>query len=155
MAIDANRPGRVRQIAVVSIAAAFMASTLYIAARKSVQDFTLVFHQASLRAVPEGLMTGVDMVKRRVPSRSLIVFYMSQPEKWEFGLWQRSLYPDYILIPVENRAFFRSAEFRKLRDRYGVRYALVAGPPPPEVHNRILLPRYPGGNRISVAELGK
>jgi hypothetical protein len=40
---------------------------------------------------------------------------MDQPEAWQFGLWQRSLYPDYVVLAVTGLPQLNADEFRKIR----------------------------------------
>jgi len=139
--------------ACVLAAAAVMGSSLYVAARRSAADLTMVFHDAPATVVPAGLLARVEFVKTRVPKGSLIVYFMDRPEVWEFGLWKRSLYPDYLVLPATDRWLLQSAPFQALRYRYNARYVLLAGASLPGLRDAVALPDYPGGQPMSLATL--
>ena len=147
--------GRVRKAVSTSAAVIVLLSSLFVGARRSIQDLTAIFRDAARGAVPNGLWTRVEFVKRRVPRGSLIVYYMDQPESWELGVWKRSLYPDYLVIPVAGPALLSSTEFQALRYRYHIQYVLLASDslPPGMIRDRVALPGYPGGPRLALAEL--
>jgi hypothetical protein len=146
--------GRARELLFFAIAVLVMASSLYIAARRSIADLTAMFHNSAPQTVPAGMVTRVEFVKRRVPKGSLIVYYMDDPpDSWEFGLWERSLYPDYLLIPITGRALLRSKEFETLRYRYNAEYVLLANSSLPGLRDSVPLPDYPGAIPITLAKL--
>ena len=137
-----------------SIAVIVMASSLYIAARRSIADLTVTFHGSAPQTVPAGMLTRVEFVKRRVPKGSLIVYYTADPpDNWEFGLWERSLYPDYLVIPITDRALLRTKQFESLRYRYNAQYVLLANASLPDVRDSVPLPDYPGGIPVTLAKL--
>jgi hypothetical protein len=142
-----------RRVVSTSIAALVMGSSLYVGARRSFLDLTFIFRDASPRALPPTHVTQVEIVKKRVPKGSVVIYFMEQREVWQFGLWKRSLYPDYVLIPVTGSAVLGSPEFEALRRRYQVRYVLLAGASLSRVSRNIALPDYPVGIPIALAEL--
>ena len=146
--------GRPREFLFLTIAVLVMASGLYIAARRSIADLPAMFHNSAPQTVRSGMVTRVEFVKRRVPKGSLIVYYMEDPpDSWEFGLWERSLYPDYLLIPITDRALLRTKEFETLRYRYNAQWVLLANSSLPGVRDSVTLPDYPGGIPITLAKL--
>jgi len=145
---------RSREFLFFTVAVLVMASSLYIAARRSIADLAVMFHNSPPQTVPAGMVMRVEFVKRRVPKGSLIVYYMEDPpDSWEFGLWERSLYPDYLLIPITDRALLKTKEFETLRYRYNAQYVLLANSSLPGVRDSVLLPDYPGGIAITLAKL--
>ncbi|HEY2014540.1 MAG TPA: hypothetical protein VGH38_13610, partial [Bryobacteraceae bacterium] len=136
-----------------SLAVLVMSASLYVGVRRGIHDFTVIFHDASPYALPPAHVAQAEIVKERVPRGSTILYLTDQPETWQFGLWKRSLYPDYLLIAVAGTALLTSPQFAELRYRYQIRYVLLAGISLSGVRNRLQLPDYPGGIPIALAEL--
>ena len=128
-----------------SLAASVFALSLYITARRSFEDVGLIFLSAPLHIVPDGLEAQVKMVRDVVPRGSTLYFISDPAEPWLVGLWQRSLYPDYIVLPVQNFARREAEESRKLRTKDKVEYSISVGNPPanPGFQWRVELPAYP------------
>ena len=80
--------------------------------------------------VPPELTKQLNVFRQLVPKGSTILYLQDEPDDWLIGLWQRSLYPDYIVIPVwapqseDERGVL--AKFAP----YKVSYAVSAGNPP-------------------------
>jgi len=135
------------------LGALVMASSLYVGTRRSVQDLTVAFRDAPPEPLPPTHVTQVEIVKKRVPKGSAIIYFMDRPEVWQFGLWKRSLYPDYLLIPIAGTALINSAQFDALRYRYQIRYVLLAAASLPRLRWSVPLPAYPNGRPMALAEL--
>jgi hypothetical protein len=138
------------------MAAAFVFGVTFIAmGQRSVQDLTLVFVDAPRHIVPEGHVTQVEVFKKRIPKGATVFYFMDTSEGWQVGLWQRSLYPDYVVLPVTVTAESRRDEARVLRERNQIDYALSAGRPPLDVGFdwQVLLPGYPNGIPIILGKL--
>ena len=121
-------------------------SALTAAARRSVEDIALIFRDAPLQIVPEGHKAQVQIVRSYVPRGARLLYLMDKPEAWQLGLWQRSLYPDYVVIPVRE-AGLSSPEAELLRLRHHIRFALAtdSASSSPIFIWRTELPEYPNG----------
>lgn len=118
---------------VANLLAAFVFGVaLASAIRRSVEDLTLVFVNAPHEIVPQGHQEQVRFMKTVVPVGSTVFYILDQSEAWQVGLWQRSLYPDYLVIPVHGLAELDTVPFRQLRAEKGVVFSLAAGNPPPD-----------------------
>lgn len=122
-------------------------SALTAAARRSADDITLVFRDAPLQIVPEGHTAQVKIVRSYMPRGAKLLYLMDNPEAWQLGLWQRSLYPDYVVIPVREAVGLDSPEIERLRLRHHIRFALATGSASssPIFVWRTELPEYPNG----------
>jgi hypothetical protein len=123
--------------------------------RRSAEDLTLVFVNAPRSIVPEGHMAQVTIFRNIVPKGSTVFYLMDQPEAWQFGLWQRSLYPDYILLAVTGLAQLNEDGFREIRRDKHIDFALSAGNPPlnPGFDSPVVLPAYPNGIPVVLGKL--
>jgi hypothetical protein len=144
-----------RRLAAGILAAFVFGIAFFSMARRSVEDLTLVFVNAPRSIVPAGHVAQVAIFRKIVPKGSTVFYLMDQPEGWQFGLWQRSLYPDYVLLAVTGVAQLNADEFRKVRLDKGIHFALSAGSPPlnPGFDSPVSLPAYPGGIRIILGKL--
>ncbi len=142
-----EQPCPLSRLAAGLLASVVFGAALYCAARRSVEDLTYIFRSAPRQIVPEGHDVQVQIVKRHVPQGETLFYFMDKPEAWQFGLWQRSLFPGYVLIPVRESAQIHSEMVRVLEARHHVRYALAAGSPPPNLSFswKVPLPEYPNG----------
>ena len=116
-----------------------------VAVRRSIEDLTLVFVHSGRQIVPEGLDAQVKIMRRVVPTGSTIFYILDKPEAWQLGLWQRSLYPDYVVLPIQGLAQLETAEAHRLREANRIEYAISAGQPPvnPAFQWQLVLPLYP------------
>ncbi len=124
-------------------------------ARRSAEDLRVVFVNAPRTIVPEGHTEQVTIFRKIVPKGSTVFYIMDQPEGWQFGLWQRSLYPDYVVLAVAGLTQLNTDESRKIRRDKGIDFALSAGNPPldPGFDSPLLLPAYPGGIPVVLGRL--
>jgi hypothetical protein len=129
------------------VAALVLGVAFWAAGRRTIEDLPLIFVQAPRQIVPEGHVEQVKLVRRRLPKGSTIFYLMDQPEAWQLGLWQRSLYPDYAVLPVVGRDELRT-------NRARIEFVISAGTPPldPGFEWQVPLPGYP--NNVP-AVLGK
>jgi len=138
---------RIRLSLTYSVLIVVLGSVLFSAVRRSYEDLTLVFVHAPRRIVPEGHIAQVKLFRSWVPRGSSVLYVMTQPEHWQLGLWQRSLYPDYVVIPVYDAREVTAASVEALRLRHQARFALSAGNLPTVTGFawHIRLPDYPSG----------
>jgi hypothetical protein len=134
-----------RRLLASAIAAFAFGVALSAAAHRSIEDATLVFVDAPHHIVPDGHNAQVRLVKTVVPAGSTIFYIMDKPEAWQLGLWQRSLYPDYVVLPIQGLAQLHTAVSRQLRERNRIEYAISAGKPPIDqpFQWQVALPSYP------------
>src|ERR1035438_5342437 len=120
----------IRQLLASVLAAFAFGVALSAAAHRSIEDATLVFVSAPHHIVPDGHDAHVRLMKTVVPTGSTIFYIMDKPEAWQLGLWQRSLYPDYVVLPIQGLAQLHTARSRQLREENRIEYAISAGNPP-------------------------
>ena len=133
----------------IGVLAAFVFGVaFYAAGKRSIEDRTLIFVHSPRRIVPEGHVEQVKIVKRRVLKGSTIFYLMDQPEYWQIGLWQRSLYPDYAVLPVVGREELRT-------NRARIEFVISAGTPPidPGFEWQVPLPGYPNDVPVILGKL--
>lgn len=125
------------------------------AVHRSIEDATLVFVNAPHHIVPDGHTAQVKVVRTIVPRGSTVFYIMDRPEAWQIGLWQRSLYPEYVLLPIQGRAQLQTIESRRLRQENGIQYAISAGNPPidPAFKWHLALSSYPNAIPTIVGKL--
>ncbi len=137
-------------LAVITFAVAFSAATL-----RSYEDLNLLLFSAPAHIVPAGHDQQVRLLRTLVPAGSTIFYLMDNPEAWQLGLWQRSLYPDYRVYPINGLSELRAAPSGRLRREYGTRYVLSAGNPPlnPGFEWQLVLPAYPNAIPTTLGRL--
>jgi len=123
--------------------------------RRSAEDLRVVFVDAPRNIVPEGHVTQVKIFRNLVPKGSTVFYITDQPEGWQFGLWQRSLYPDYVVLPVTGTAELNGDRYRNVRLDRSIDFALSAGNPPlnPGFDSPVSLPAYPNGIPLVLGRL--
>jgi hypothetical protein len=128
---------------------------LYVAVQRARFDRTAVWVWAPATVFPEGHLQQVKVFRNKVPPGSTVFYLEDKPEGWQFGLWQRSLYPDYVVIRVFEANQIHNSAYEALRRGKSIRYALSAGSPPPDPGfiSKFTLPAYPGGIPIAAGEL--
>lgn len=69
----------------------------------------------------------MSTVQRAVPAGAVILLVAKPTDVWHARLWQRGLYPrNQVAVLLEPVG---PAAVRALRSRYGIRYAVLIGPP--------------------------
>ena len=131
-----------------------MAYSVYVSAKSTINVVATINRYTPPVALPPMHVTQVEMVKKIVPKGSLLFYYMPQPEPWQFGLWKRSLYPDYVVLPVVGLKQLASPQVQTIRRRHDVRYVLIEGAPLDGVNHPMKLPDYMHGKPMTLAELG-
>ena len=137
------------------LAVLLFTATAASALKRSWLDFDLILHWAPRRIVPPGHETQVWAFRQIVPPGSTVLFLMEQDEAWQIGLWQRSLYPDYLLLSEKSLAQMSSAAVQKLRSTKAFEYVLSQGARPLRaglIEIRVLNP-YPGSIPIILGRL--
>jgi hypothetical protein len=76
-------------------------------------------------ALNPGHLQQVETVRRHVPPGSTILYVDDQEDAWNMGLFRRSLYPDYVLLPATSGQEIRARRQRNPRPDYPVRGAIV------------------------------
>lgn len=140
------RPKRLQLFVVGGAAALVFGSVVWAAAARSLEDLTLVFQYAPFDIVPEGHKRQVQIFESKIPPGSAIFYIMDKFEPWQRGLWERSLYPDYVMIPIKTSEMDTPA-YRDTRAQFLVQYAIAAGNPLPGVQFewQMALPDYTNG----------
>jgi len=72
------------------------------------------------------LKTREAVVRQLVPKGSVILFLFTKEIPWELGLWERILYPDYEVTPVQTSPANARANARRYRSARSAGYALCA-----------------------------
>ena len=123
--------------------------------QRSLEDLRLVFVDSPHNIVPAGHLAQVNIFRTIVPKGSTVYYIMDQQQAWQFGLWQRSLYPDYVVLPVIGLANTHADEFRRVRADKHIEFALSAGAPPlnPGFDSPVPLPPYPDGIPVILGKL--
>ena len=145
-----------RQLRFTSLTRAATAVALVILILSVAHAFTLRF----LHERRDGLRTGsidgvgkqVALVKEVVPAGSVLLYIDPSDEAWQFGLWQRLLYPRNVVVHATS-----ASEGGRVRDRYRksrpIRFAIVTQSSAghiPNLRNLVPLPDYFGGIPISL-----
>jgi hypothetical protein len=146
-------PGRSRKMIAVIAAAFVMGCSFYVGVISSIHECHLVFYDAPRTALSAALVSQVAIVKKIVPRGSFIIYFMDKPETWRFGLWKRSFFPDYTVLPVVGLKELDSPVVRTFRARHQVRYIILANSIVPPVTRQIVLPPNPEGTKMILAEL--
>jgi hypothetical protein len=136
-------------------AALVMGSSLCVNLLSARLEYKIVFFDAPRHVLPPVHVAQVEAVRKVIPKGSVVIYYMEKPEIWQLGLWKRSLFPDYILLPVVGAAALDSPQMKAFRASHHVRYVLLAGASLPGVIDNIALPSVPpNGFPVSLARLG-
>jgi hypothetical protein len=147
-------PGRIRGIIAASAAVVVMGCSLYVGVVDSLHENKVVFHDAPPDALPPGHVAQIEMFRKLVPKGSVVIYFMPQPETWRFGLWKRSLFPDYIILPVAGSKVLDSPPVVAFRKRHHVQYAILVNTSLPEAAGVVPLPEYPPRTTTALARLG-
>lgn len=139
-----------------SLAALVLGVACSAAGIRFVQDTTRVFVDAPRSIVPAGHVEQVAIVRKHVAAGSTILYLMDTLDAWQFGLWQRSLYPDYTVVAVVGMQEWKSPAIRALVQKEHVVFAVSAGNPPlnPDFGWQLALPAYPAGIPVILGKLG-
>ena len=137
------------------LALAFLAAAVHAALARAQADKMVVWVWTPLRVTPDGFRVQADTFRSRVPKGSALFLIQDVWDPWQFGLWQRILYPDYVVISIPGTFIVNSPDYKRLRQQYRVEYAISAGtePPDPGFAWRIDLPDYPGGVKAIAGKL--
>lgn len=92
------------------------------------RDLRFAYQNAGPSAFTDLDRRQMAAVRQSVPEGAAILLIATSTNGWYARLWQRGLYPSQqgvvVLEPHEPDAI------RKLRERYGIRHAVLIGPPP-------------------------
>ncbi len=104
------------------LAASVMAGLL--ALREDIRVAYLWAGPSVFRDVERQEMTAV---REAIPEGAVLLLFARPTDHWHARLWQRGLYPrNPVVVLIEP---FPEETYRKFRELYGVRYAVLLGPP--------------------------
>lgn len=152
---DIQSANQWRRLGAGMLAAFVFGVAFFSICQRSAEDLTLVFVDSPRNIVPEGHVAQVKIFRTIVPKGSTVYYIMGQQEGWQFGLWQRSLYPDYVVLPVIGLANLNADQSGKIRAEKHIDFALSAGDPPlnPGFDSPVSLPPYPNGIPVILGKL--
>jgi len=127
---------------------------LYAALARANLDRAFVYSAGVRRVYPAGHLRQVEIFKSLVP-KGPVFYIMDQPDYWQVGLWQRSIYPDNPVFLIYDPALVHAPSTENLRTKHLIAYALCAGNPPPDAGYewKVELPSYPASIPIVVGKL--
>ena len=140
----------VHALAVLTFGAAALST-----ARRSIEDWKIVFVDSPREIVPAGLNEQVNTVKSVVPAGSTVFYLMDKFDPWQLGLWQRAMYPDYMVLPAEGIESLNSRAFRTLRADRRIEFVISSGSPAPDpgFQAPLTLPSYVFGTSTILGKL--
>ena len=98
--------------------------------RAFVAGYREAFLSSWLTSVPPRVADQIATVDRVMrPGEALLVTYPG-PNPWYARMWQRVLYPRTVVLLSRNQT--SAANIARLRARYGIRFAVAMGSPPPD-----------------------
>jgi hypothetical protein len=114
-----------------SLAALVLAAAALAAARSLDREFTKAFRDPWPGVFPPSVLGQLQVLRSRLAPGStvLLVSGPTPAETWNARLFQRGLYPRNVVI-VHFAPPPDAAEMGRLRDRYGLRYAISLGAGP-------------------------
>jgi hypothetical protein len=104
-----------------------IATSLVIGIRASVLDLQTAFRASWKETVPPPVAAQIAIVERETGREALLLTY-ADPNPWYPRMWQRIFYPRTVVLLSDRQA--DAATIARLRERYGIRYAVSMGPPP-------------------------
>jgi hypothetical protein len=128
-----------------TVAAAFFVG-LWLAAcgYRFAREGLVILRDAPREMPPREMWRQVATIDRLAPNEPLF-YLMPSLEAWDSRMWKRALYPRRVFY-VENAREVEGPEYRRLRDKYRIRYALSVGDRPvdPLFRWKVELPPLPG-----------
>jgi len=140
--VRVRAPGRIR--ARTLAAALFVGLWLAACGYRFAREGLVVLRDAPREMPPREMWRQIATIDRLAPNEPLF-YVMPSLETWDSRMWKRALYPRRVFY-VENAREVGAAEYRRLRDKYRIRYALSVGDEPvdPSFRWKIELPPLPG-----------
>ncbi len=108
----------------------FVAATLAVGVRAFVLDLRVAFLESWMRMIPTPVARQMAEVERAAGRESPLLVFYSADKPWFPRMWQRALYPRIVILQA--REHTRRDTVRRLRDRYGIRYAISMSAPTPD-----------------------
>jgi hypothetical protein len=107
----------------------FLAVSAGVGVRAIALDLKNAFQRSWKTTIPPPVAAQVAAVEKELGPEPLLVAYQD-PNPWYPRMWQRVLYPRVvILLPSHQNS---AGAVSRLRSRYGIRYAVSMGSPPPD-----------------------
>ena len=106
----------------------FVTTSLAIGVRASVVDLRAAFRTSWKTTIPPAVAEQMAVVEKETAGENFLLTYRA-PNPWYPRMWQRVFYPRTVILLAREQATPR--EIARLRDRYGIRFAVSIGPPPP------------------------
>ena len=97
---------------------------------RAMRDRAWVFGAPPLRVFSDAFLGQVRAVESRVPPGAVLLYVAPPSNRWPFLLWRRALYPRNEIVLLESPV--QPPDLARLRSKYGIRYAIAAGDPPPD-----------------------
>jgi hypothetical protein len=77
------------------------------------------------QALNPGHLQQVDTIRKHVPAGSTILYVDNHEDAWNMGLFRRSLYPDYVVLPATSAEEVKARREGNPRPDFPVRGAIV------------------------------
>ncbi len=98
--------------------------------RALVLGYRQAFLDSWLTAVPPRVAVQIAIVEKFLqPGEALLVTYPG-PSPWYPRMWQRVLYPRTVILLTRDHT--SAPNIARIRARYGIRFAVAMGSPPPD-----------------------
>lgn len=91
------------------------------------RDLRLAYTWAGPSTFAETDRLQIAAVRERVPEGAVILLVAKRTDIWHARLWERGLFPRNQVATLFEPVTIE--EVQKLRSRYGIRYAVLIGPP--------------------------
>ncbi len=111
------------------------AAIVFAASLASGGDALVADLRVAFRDAGPSVFTPVDRgqmaaVRESLPPGGSLLLVATKVDAWHARLWQRAFYPEHILIVRYEP--LRADELKRLRDQYGIRFAISLGVAPPD-----------------------
>lgn len=126
---------RVRKAAAALLGAVVLGGGIIAAYLQAREDWTATLRWSPRRLLSPAMQQQVNLVKRALPAGAAL-FYLNElknsGEALEFGMWQRSLFPDHMIFALHSVQELGDPKVQALRTQYQISYVLSVGDLPPD-----------------------
>lgn len=123
-------PSRARSLLLGLAAGAVIASSLFAGLRALALDLRYAYRNAGPSVFADTDRRQMATVRAALSSDETILLLGTANTVWHARLWQRGMYPrNPVVVRLEP---YDGAAIRSLRERYGIRHAVLLGPPAPD-----------------------